>query len=1019
MVQLDLELLLTHDRFVRSIARSILRDDADVDDVVQETYRIALTSAPQASPTFAAWLATVTRRLALGLLRTRSRRERLARDVTPGKPPPSAHDILEREEWRRRVVAAVLDLEEPYRGTVLLVHFEGLSPGEAARRQQVPIDTIRTRLKRARARLREHFGRGEGSSRALAGLAGIAATAAPASAASGAVWTVAMTTAWKAAIAVTVIGFAAWWIVRADRVESPSSASAIHGEDAPRAEPTAASADLASESTPTRAPSGTRDLEEAPPVARHFATVRGRLLDASGRPVVGATVRRVHPALRHTTLKTALRAASLSVDPRACETDADGVFTWSADAPLDERGIAPGSDGSRTILLESARRGYATWSESVRIEPDAHVELGDRTLLGAAVIAGVVRDATGNEVADAIVGVYSPQDGTASPGDLRLFGPAGAEALMRCDERGAFRFDAVSPRACEVWATTPNSRCTSSGRVELVEGAERFDVVVVLEPYAPEDTIEGFVRRADGTPCADVMIDLSTIAGAAESHTFVDDIRADGSFVAYCPSPGPWELAATSFDLESGSGSVRDVPSGARDVVLTLRPPSSLTLRVTDSSGARIETIDVEAFGRDAYSLKGIGLNAAGLVTIPGVSGSFHLNVSTPEHAPQSFGPFDSEALPAVIDVVLTPTAWLRGRVVDAAGAPIAGARILEQAAPPPGLRPILQGLPASLQRGEKRATSSTDGRFRIEAERPHGEFVRVDAAGYAPRTLERSAFTAAVELTIELTAGGVIEGRCARADGSPCVGAIVVASCGDGYPDSTRCDAEGAFRFEHRTPGRWLVRPWFEDVPADLARATNVPRTIADDALPSSCVVREGGVTVQDLVVPASARAVTGSIQFEGAPLRPARAELAVEAGGHTTTTIASDGTFSCDAWSDGPATLFVEGSDFERFGSLGLELPLQVTGSTTAPLRRVVRGGVVRGRVVGERTPWMQIIRYSGRTEDATVRAAVSIASDGTFTFAWLPVGLGSLGIDGAGIPIEITVAGIEGIEVPVSPR
>lgn len=1018
-MQLDLELLLTHDRFVRSIARSILRDDADVDDVVQETYRIALTRAPQPSPTFSAWLATVARRLALGLLRTRSRRERLARDVTPGKPPPSAHEILEREEWRRRVVEAVLDLDEPYRGTVLLVHFEGLGPSEAARRQQVPVDTIRTRLKRARARLREHFGRGEGSSRALAGLAGIAATTAPASAASGAVWTVAMTTAWKAAIAATVIGFAAWWLVRADRVEPPTAAVAAHSEDTSHPETTDANADRASVSTPMRAPTASPELVEAPDRVERFATVRGRLLDASGRPVGGATIRRVHPALRRTTLKTGLRAVRWSVDPRPCVTDADGVFTWSANARLDEPGTAASSDGSRAIQLESEKRGYAPWSESVRVSIDAHVELGDRVLDGAAVIAGVVRDTTGNAVADAIVGVYGLQDGAGSPGDLRLFGPIGAEALTRSDERGAFRFGAVSPRPCEIWATTPSTRCSSSGRVDLVEGAERLDVVVVLEPYAIEDTIEGFVRRADGTPCADVMIDLSTMDGAAESHMFVDDVRADGSFVAYCPSPGPWELSASALDVESGSGSIRGVPSGARDVVLTLRPLASLTLRVTDSSGARIETIDVEAFGQGAYSLKGIGLSAAGIATIPGLAGPFQLNVSTRDHAPQSVGPFDAESLPPVIDVVLTPTVWLRGRVVDDAGTPIAGARILEQAAPPLGLRPILQGLPASLQRGAKRATSSVDGRFRLEAARPHGEFVRVNAVGYAPRTLERSTFPTDSELTIVLSAGGVIEGRCVRGDGTPCVGAIVVASCGDGYPDSTRCDVNGAFRFEHRAPGRWLVRPWFEDVSADMQRATNVPRTVADDALPSSCVVAEGGVTVQNLVVADSARHVTGSIRFESAPLRPARAELAVEAGGHTTAAIAGDGTFTCDAWSDGPATLFVEGSDFERFGSLGLELPLQVTGSTTAPLHRVLRGGAVRGRVVGERASSMQIIRYSGESGDATVRAAVAIASDGTFTFAWLPVGIGSLGIDGTGMPVEVTVAGIDGIEVPVGPR
>lgn len=1021
MVQLDLELLMTHDRFVRSIARRILCDDADVDDVVQETYRIALTQAPEPSPWFTAWLATVARRLALGIVRTRTRRERLVLDVTPGKPPPTAHEVLEREELRRRVVAAVLELDEPYRGTVLLVHFEGLTPAEAAHRQRVPIDTIRTRLKRARARLREHFERG-GDRAGLAGLAGVAATSATtatASAAGGAIGTVLMTTAWKAAIAVSVIGLAAWWIVGHDDVAPTSTVIAPSDSTESAAAEVRADPEPTSDRTPsserTPMPAATSTLDPA----RGGASVRGRLIDTAGNPVAGVTVRRAHPAWRRTSLKTVLRAGGFAIDARPCTTGVDGVFTWSTDDAIDELGVQPSDDGSHAIVLESERAGYAPWIENVRVEADARIELGDRVLTGAGVIAGFVRDRAGNAVAKAAVGVYPPPDGAWSDGDLRLFGPAGGVAWTRSDERGAFRFAAVPPGACEVWATTADTRCTSSGRIELVAGAERLDVVVVLEPYAREDTIEGSVRLADGTPYADVMIDLSTRAGPAESHSFVDQIAADGSFVAYCPSPGPWVLSATALDVDAGSCIVRDVPSGSRDVVLTLRPPEALTLRVTDATGARIDTIDVDAYGNEAYSLRGIGLRDDGTVTVPGLTGIFHLSIATQHHAPQSVGPFDAAAPPAVIDVVLVPTPWLRGRVVDAMGEPIAGARVLEQAAPLEGLRPMVQGLPATLQRGETRATTDADGRFRIEAARPHGGFLRVDAHGFAPATFARSSFTPDQERTIVLSAGGVIEGRCSRADGTPCVGAIVVASCGDAYPDTTRCDGEGRFRFEHRSPGPWLVRPWFEEFTTDLQRSADVPRTMEDDSLPSNCVVVDGQVTVLDLIVDDVLRRVTGSVRFEDAPMAPLRVELAVEAGGHSTGAVATDGTFELDAFSDGPATMFVECDGFERFGSLSLQIPVGVAGSATDVVDRSFRGGTVRGRIVGDRKPWMQIVRYAGRSGDTAVRAAVGIAADGSFEFAWLPVGIGAIGVERQDVPIEVTPAGTDGVEVQVGPR
>ena len=96
-----------------------------------------------------------------------------------------------------------------------------------------------------------------------------------------------------------------------------------------------------------------------------------------------------------------------------------------------------------------------------------------------------------------------------------------------------------------------------------------------------------------------------------------------------------------------------------------------------------------------------------------------------------------------------------------------------------------------------------------------------------------------------------------------------------------------------------------------------------------------------------------------------------------------------------------------------------MRVAGSATDVVDRSFRGGTVRGRIVGDRKPWMQIVRFAGRSGDTTVRAAVGIAADGSFEFAWLPVGIGAIGVERQDVPIEVTPAGTDGLEVQVGPR
>src|SRR5205823_5109556 len=74
----------------------------------------------------------------------------------------STADVVAEAESHKRLVLAVLELPEPYRSTVLLRWFEDLAPRDVAGRTGVPVETARTRLKRAHGMLRARLDRDAG-----------------------------------------------------------------------------------------------------------------------------------------------------------------------------------------------------------------------------------------------------------------------------------------------------------------------------------------------------------------------------------------------------------------------------------------------------------------------------------------------------------------------------------------------------------------------------------------------------------------------------------------------------------------------------------------------------------------------------------------------------------------------------------------------------------------------------------------------------------------------------------------
>ncbi len=146
--------LLAHTEFVRALARRLLRDEHGAEDVTQQTMLAALESPPRDHTKWRPWLSRVTRNFAFRSRRDATRRRRWE---TAGAKPidiPSPQDIRDREAARRDVVEAVLQLAEPYRTTIILRYLEELPPRDVARRMNAPVETVRTRTRRAVEQLR-------------------------------------------------------------------------------------------------------------------------------------------------------------------------------------------------------------------------------------------------------------------------------------------------------------------------------------------------------------------------------------------------------------------------------------------------------------------------------------------------------------------------------------------------------------------------------------------------------------------------------------------------------------------------------------------------------------------------------------------------------------------------------------------------------------------------------------------------------------------------------------------------
>ncbi|MBL8862425.1 MAG: sigma-70 family RNA polymerase sigma factor [Planctomycetes bacterium] len=156
--------LLIHRDFLRRLARELVADEAERQDLEQQVWLQALHRPPRERAALRGWLATTARNVLANARRSAARRAAREELAAHAERTPAVDEVLARESVRESVLRAVLALDEPFREALLLRYYEGLPPRDIATRLGLSAATVRSRLARGLERLRarldvEHGGR--------------------------------------------------------------------------------------------------------------------------------------------------------------------------------------------------------------------------------------------------------------------------------------------------------------------------------------------------------------------------------------------------------------------------------------------------------------------------------------------------------------------------------------------------------------------------------------------------------------------------------------------------------------------------------------------------------------------------------------------------------------------------------------------------------------------------------------------------------------------------------------------
>ena len=668
-----------------------------------------------------------------------------------------------------------------------------------------------------------------------------------------------------------------------------------------------------------------------------------------------------------------------------------GALVWSRRATA---GMAR-TDAAGRFDLFAERRGGLFWvkaaapgyfgeqlqvSEAQEFEPVIALE-------PAAAATGEVVADDGEPIAGAEITASFVPD---SPASFRR----GAEAHTSSGEEGRFRFSDLTPDIPLRLEAVASGYAPASLDLEAIEARQtRAGLRLVLSRGV---SLTGRVTGG-GEPLAGAELTAVRLPqGSSPMVLFArrrqlreesETSDGQGAFEYRNLRAGTYQLTVSAAGFASLLVPGIEVAAGGADLgTLELEPGVEITGLVVDAEGSPIEGAEVWASGQGSQLFDMTGRRGGEPQAVTGADGSFtvrdrrsgervDLRVTHSEHQ-QASAPGVVAPNPQPLRIVLQAGARLSGTVLDATGAPVAGATVavmVEEADVEPS------GMGIRGFRFPVRNETDDTGRFELE-QVPSGK-LRLSASAQGWRTAELSALEVPAggeleDLRLVLERGATVSGRVFDADGQPAAGVWVrVEEDRTGMrfsqPASATTSGDGQYLLEGVEPGTRLIMARNED-----------RETTAQEIEVGS------GVNRLDLRFATGASISGRVVDGAGAPLAGASVMALTDARswGGAEARSGADGAFTIEGVRDGQYQLR---ATREGYATRIQEETVQVAGGSISGVEIVMSpGGTISGAIFGleeSQIPLINIFASGGPAQWSIGQTS----HDGTYRIADLAPG------------------------------
>ncbi|MBK8550334.1 MAG: sigma-70 family RNA polymerase sigma factor [Ignavibacteria bacterium] len=154
-----------HSKYLYTIIYFILRDESEAEDLLQEVFLQIwekIDSYDESLGNPLAWISRITRNKSIDRLRSKSFKNRSGEtdidrfyDISSDSPSSNPEMNISMDQEQQEVAVALRSLNQNQRDLIEFAYFRGYSQSELAEHFQIPLGTVKTRMRAAMMLLRD------------------------------------------------------------------------------------------------------------------------------------------------------------------------------------------------------------------------------------------------------------------------------------------------------------------------------------------------------------------------------------------------------------------------------------------------------------------------------------------------------------------------------------------------------------------------------------------------------------------------------------------------------------------------------------------------------------------------------------------------------------------------------------------------------------------------------------------------------------------------------------------------